>query len=181
MIERITDATPEEQTRGHRFRYHLAAGFCLPDDRVLDAACGTGYGYEILEPYGVGYLGVDKIDRSQVQLPDHLSSAWTSWDPYRQVDLETWQPDFKFDVFIGFETIEHLNDYSNYLRVATQARSWVLLSTPVTPTVGINPYHRWDFARGQLVDLFQDPGWELFQLVDQPSEQSEIYVFRRRS
>jgi len=179
MLERITDATPEEQTRGHRFRYHLAAGFLAPGDVVLDAACGTGYGSTILHHRGgIVYHGVDKEVTEMGGFTRRYAFGAVT---FSQVDLQVWQPNHAFDVFVGFETIEHLDDYSNYLNIAAQARSWVLLSAPVVPTVGINPYHRHDFTRAQLVDLFQDPLWGLFQVVDQPSEQSEIYVFRRRS
>lgn len=176
-MERITSDMPEELTRGHRFRYHLAAGFACPGDWVVDAACGSGYGGSILMRRGkINYYGVDK----SFQVVTENIQTDTGLVIISPGDLETWVPDIEFDIFVGFETIEHLDDYTAYLKAASEARKWVLLSTPVVPTMGVNPYHRHDFGRGQLVDLFQSPNWDLFQIVDQPSEKSEIYVFRRR-
>ena len=170
MVERITADMPEEVTRGHRFRYHLAAGFLSPGCLVLDAACGTGYGYDILTKlYGIDYLGVDKDP------PAPQRGRFTTLG----VDLETWSPPWDPDIFIGFETIEHLDNYDAYLDAARRAKQWTIMSVPIVPTVGINPWHKHDFQRGQLIDLFLDRNWRLFQAIDQPSEMSKIYVFQR--
>ncbi len=171
--ERITAATPEGDRRGHEFRYRLAAGFCRTCDVVVDAACGAGYGAKLLAARGlIGYVGVD---RDLSDLPAERPYA------FQEVDLETWKPDFDFDVFVGFETIEHLDDCSAYVRAAKRARRWIALSCPVVPTVGQNPYHRRDFEPGELPTLFVDDDWEHYQTVAQPSELAEIYVLRRRA
>jgi hypothetical protein len=83
-------------------------------------------------------------------------------------------------VAVGLETIEHLCDYSHYVDMLKQARRWIIVSAPVVPTTQTNPFHLHDFVPGQLAELFVDDGWELFQTVSQPSEVSEISVFRRR-
>jgi cyclopropane fatty-acyl-phospholipid synthase-like methyltransferase len=59
VTERITPGMAN--TEGHRLRYHLAAGFLERSDVVLDAACGIGYGSDILTARGgVTYIGIDK-------------------------------------------------------------------------------------------------------------------------
>jgi SAM-dependent methyltransferase len=172
--ERITAATPEGDRCGHEFRYRLAAGFCHPGDVVLDAACGAGYGAVLLRAGRViRYIGVD---RDLCDVPAGNPSL-----NFREADLESWEPDFDFDVFVGFETIEHLEDCSAYVRAAKQARRWIAISCPVIPTVGQNPYHRRDFEPGELPSLFVGDEWELYQAVPQPSELAEIYSFRRRA
>jgi len=171
--ERITAETPEGDRRGHEFRYRLAAGFCRSGDKILDAACGGGYGAALLAAgRPLQYNGVDR-DLADVPQP----TQWAFWN----ADLENWEPDFDFDLFIGFETIEHLEDCSAYVRAAKRARRWIILSCPVVPTVGQNPYHRRDFEPGELPGLFVDDDWELYQSLSQPSELSEIYVLRRRA
>ena len=170
--ERITAETPESERRGHEFRYRLAAGFCEPSDFVLDAACGAGYGASLLAAgRPLRYTGVDR-DLSDVRQPPQ----WKFWS----ADLEAKTPSFDFDVFVGFETIEHLADYSAYIAAAKQARKWIVVSCPVVPTVGVNPYHRHDFEPGDLAALFEDEHWEHYQTVAQPSELAEICVLRRR-
>jgi trans-aconitate methyltransferase len=174
-MERITATDPVGPARyGHEFRYHLAAGFIAPTDSVLDAACGTGYGFKILKRHGMGnaYVGVDRIDLAETELADLF---------YVKADLKTWFPAWGSDVFLGFETIEHLSDYSNYIDVAHQVNKWIILSTPVVPTVHVNPSHVHDFIPGQLREMFQNEDWEHYQTVQQPSELSEIVILRRRT
>jgi SAM-dependent methyltransferase len=183
--ERITAETPEVDRRGHEFRYRLAAGFCESGDTVLDAACGVGYGAALLlAGREILYLGVDR-DLDDLRAVHHQGGLLkpTAAKPgyFCERDLEIWDAEgCEHDVFVGFETIEHLDDCSAYIRAAKQARRWIILSCPVVPTVGINPFHRRDFEPGELPSLFVDDDWELFQAVAQPSELAEIYVLRRR-
>ena len=179
MIERITQDNCVGSGRyGHEFRYRLAAGFIERGDTVLDAACGTGYGYKILNNAGnMGYyVGVDRFLWEETEIPPHLTRI-----TYINSDLETWFPSWDFDVFLGFETIEHLSNYRNYIDITHQAGKWVILSTPVVPTLHLNPHHVHDFASGDLQKLFEDEEWEHYQTVQQPSELSEITILRRRT
>lgn len=163
-VERIAGVSgPAEY--GHEFRYRLAAGFLQPGDVVVDAACGVGYGKTSLAIHNdVVYFGVDKHTGPQII----------------EADLEDWHPTFDFDVFVGFETIEHLKDYSGYIRAAKLARRWIIVSTPVVPTRSDNPFHHHDFAPGDLARLFSDAQWEHYQTVSQPTEVAEISVFKCR-
>lgn len=173
-MERISCTTPLNERYGHEFRYHVAAGFIQHGDVILDAACGIGYGAEILTARGgVMYVGVDK-DITEVYLPtcENLN--------FIQIDLMYYYPSFKYDIFVGFETIEHLADYTHYIEIAKKARRLMFLSVPVIPTKHKNPYHLHDFEPGSLPGLIEDENWYLFQGVGQPSEFSEIYVFKRR-
>lgn len=159
---------------GHLTRYRLAAGWLEPDDTVLDAACGTGYGSDVLLQRGdVDYYGVDRN-------LDELIVGARHNRRFLRADLTTWQPDFRFDVFVGFETVEHLPDYRNYLHIAKQANRLMLLSVPVIPTVHMNPWHVHDFEPGELVGIVEDEHWQCIQSLGQPSEFSEIYIFTRR-
>jgi Methyltransferase domain len=173
--ERLTDDMTGPQRDGHEFRYHLAAGLLRPGDIVLDAACGTGYGAPILAPHGsqVGYRGVDLVDPAMLHTCRLHHSVIVA-------DLTKWEPRFTFEVAVGFETIEHLPDYRHYVSILKRAHRWIVLSAPVVPTVGINPYHCHDFVPGDLALIIEDDDWRLFQTVQQPSEVSEISVFRRR-
>lgn len=179
-MERITATEPVGPARyGHEFRYRLAAGFIGPDDFVIDVACGTGYGHKILDRLNAGslYLGIDQIDLAGTE----LDGSW-----YAQADLEKpWgdlsEAELEFDCFLGFETIEHLANYDHYVRLAQEANKWILVSTPVVPTVGANPYHVHDFKPGDLREIFENENWEHYQTVQQPSELSEITILRRRT
>lgn len=174
--------TPERMTRdaevdrrGHEFRYHLAAGFAGSHAIVLDAACGTGYGATIIQARGtVTYIGLDR-DLSDLEVRPARGRR------FRKVDLvdPAAVMDLDFDVFVGFETMEHLSDFRPWVALAQQARRWILVSVPVVPTVGLNPHHVHDFKPGEVVGFFESPDWDHYQTVTQPSELSEVYVFER--
>lgn len=189
MYERITATDPSGSARyGHDFRYHLAAGFIKTGYTVLDAACGTGYGPLVMGLFGYDYLGVDQV--RPVDLPSN--EEWTEAGRYgtsvdwRIEDLcvpSNYLFDFaaeQADVFIGFETIEHLADYSNYISLAKSVNRWIIMSAPVVPTKHMNPWHLHDFVPDQLQAMLEDEDWEHYQTVQQPSEVSEIVVMRRR-
>lgn len=172
--ERLTDDTTGPERDGHEFRYHLARGFMKPGQMVLDLACGTAYGAAIVAGHGssvVRYLGVDREALPLRCCPYHRTI---------RADLMGWSPVRPFHVGLSFETIEHLPDYRPLVATLKQARRWILASVPVVPTVGRNPWHLHDFKAGDLVDLFQDQDWRCFQLIDQPSEVSQVAVFCRR-
>ena len=161
-------------TYGHEARYCLAAGFLRPGDVVVDAACGIGYGCLILDAHGdVDYYGVDK-DLSGLAVQPAVGRRFI------EADLTTWRPNFSFDVVVGFETIEHLTDYSTYVSWAHEALRYIVVSVPVVPTVGANPFHVHDFGRDDMTNLFANGEWELFQFFEQPSEVSGVYVFARK-
>jgi trans-aconitate methyltransferase len=174
-MERISAETPFNERMGHEFRYHMAAGFLELGDVVVDAACGIGYGADILcDRGGIKYIGVDKNANAAIpsNQPEDRRFIWA--------DLLRWSPTDSYDVWVGFETIEHLTDYSYYISLAKRARKWILLSVPVIPTKHMNPYHLHDFESGELVHLIEDDNWFLYQALGQPSEFSEIYVFKRQ-
>lgn len=162
-------------TAGHEARYALAAGFLRPGDVVVDAACGIGYGALILDAHGdVTYYGVDR-DTSIVAVEEHPRRTFI------EADLQSWQPDFEFDVAVGFETIEHLENYEVYLDWARRAKRYVVVSVPILPTKHKNVFHVHDFERDDIIQFFQaDREWLLFQYFDQPWEHSCVYVFARR-
>ena len=171
--ERLNDDVTGPERYGHEARYLIAHGLTIPGDTVLDAACGTGYGATILAPHGSGvhYFGIDIKPVSAHTCPTHR---------FVNVDLQEQMTPIPFDVAVSFETIEHLPDYLPLIATLKSARRWIIASVPIVPTVGVNPFHRHDFVPGQLAELFVDDEWELFQTVQQPSEVSEIGVFRHR-
>ena len=162
---RTTDPRrPPEQWALHRYRYELAAKFTEETDTVLDAACGIGYGKDILHGR---WVGADR--RPPV-------GAF-------EVDLHTWRPVFSYDVFVGLETIEHLDVLSHYVNAAKRAQRYIVISTPIIPTMHFNPYHLHDFTRESLEALFSD--WDICHYEPQadPILGAEVYgiwVFGRQ-
>jgi hypothetical protein len=174
VVERVTPEMFGRPTAGHEARYALAAGFLRRGDVVVDAACGIGYGALLLDAHGdVTYYGVDR-DTSIVAVKERSRRTFI------QADLQAWQPSFDFDVAVGFETIEHLENYGTYLDWVRRARRFVIVSVPIIPTKHENVFHVHDFKRDDVVQLVTaDDTWRLFQFFDQPWEHSCIYIFAR--
>lgn len=167
MFERITGEQLSQQA-GHVYRYELATAWMKPGDKVLDVACGVGYGAKVIaEKVSVDYVGVDKITPEQ---------EFTSFGRFHcGVDLMTWQPQQQFDVAVCFETLEHLEDSAHLVSVLKQTKRIILVSVPTRPTKHVNPYHLHDFTVDDILKMFSD--CELLHLEDQPEELSHIFVF----
>jgi 2-polyprenyl-3-methyl-5-hydroxy-6-metoxy-1,4-benzoquinol methylase len=170
MVERIVKGDGLDR-RGHEFRYLMASGFCT-GAVVLDAACGTGYGASLLGDMLDEYVGVDR-ELGKMETPRRRGQV-----RYVEANLDVWVPDFEFDVFVCFETLEHVKDPQHLLDIGSLAKYWMILSVPIVPTKHVNPYHLHDFEPGYLQNRLI-PGWEHYQTVVQPSEVSEITVFGR--
>jgi SAM-dependent methyltransferase len=143
-----TDATGAETLELHMARYRFAAGF-VAGGRVLDCACGVGYGTAVLaaaEGRPDQVLGVD-VDASAVEYArqryasDRLSFAVG--------DGAALEDALGFDTIVSLETIEHVTEpaalIGNFVRLLKPGGTLVA-SVPVTPSVDVNPYHLHDFT-----------------------------------
>jgi len=124
----------------HLARYRLATRLA-PGRRVLDAACGEGYGSAMLAAAGAGsVVGVD-IDEQTVA---HARSRYGL--DMRVGDVaELPFADGEFDLVVSFETIEHVADpeaaIGEFARVLAPA-GLLLVSTPNPREYLVeNPFH----------------------------------------
>ncbi len=90
----------------HVERYLFALKYCR-DKKVLDAACGCGYGSNILSKEANTVLGVDY---SQEAI-DYAKKYWIAENiSFQRFDLNGDLTSLgDFDVIVSFETIEHLD------------------------------------------------------------------------
>lgn len=115
--ERLIDnPTVDSQIENeHRHRYSMAAMFAK-GKRVLDAACGSGYGSVLLAEQAQSVTGIDYS-------ADVIAYCQTKYQMknlfYRQMSVtELDFPDASFDLVVSFETLEHLtkDDQSRFLK-----------------------------------------------------------------
>lgn len=100
----------------HIARYSFAKELCV-GKRVLDAACGEGYGSRLLANWGAKeVVGVDISAEAIESAQRHFASDSVR---FIQNDAETLPRHFEphsFDLIVSFETIEHVQDPELFLR-----------------------------------------------------------------
>ncbi len=109
-----------ERSDAHMIRYHWAVQYILPNSRVLDAACGLGYGSYMLA--SLGYLdSVVAIDGSDYAI-DYAEKNFTAVNDKTHYyvgflpDALTQYPDSSFDAIVSFETLEHVENPQELLK-----------------------------------------------------------------
>ncbi len=99
----------------HLARYEWAAELCRGKN-VVDAACGTGYGSAILAREGAGR--VQGFDLSPEAI-EEARAAYADQAKFQVADVAALPLDSaSTDVFVSFETIEHLPEEHGLLREA---------------------------------------------------------------
>jgi len=111
--ERFTPECVREMRYEHWHRYAFARSLAA-GRRVLDAACGEGYGSAMLASVAGSVTGVDISDEAvaharQRYRRDNLS--------FQQGDCTdpSGLPDGPFDLIVSFETLEHVHEQSRML------------------------------------------------------------------
>lgn len=130
----------------HVQRYRFAASHLRPG-RVLDIACGVGYGAPLLAARpDVRVLGVDVSE-------DAIAYAQArNHDPrveFRVADALDFEDSDGFDTIVSLETVEHVVDADLLIaRLAGLLRPGGCLigSVPTTPSTDLNPHYRRDFS-----------------------------------
>lgn len=134
----------------HLYRYAKAREFIY--GKVLDVACGWGYGSFMLQGKADKIIGIDIDYEAIIYARNHYPDIeFIEWD----IDKETLP---KADCIVSFETIEHLKDPERFLKNIKESADLIFLSTPCVPTVGANPEHLHDFTERQIEEWFA--GWE---------------------
>lgn len=129
--ERFTPECVREIWYEHVQRYAFATGL-VAGKRVLDAACGEGYGSALLARSAAAVEGVDVADAA-VQ---HARRRYGSVEnlEFHQADVTKLPfPDNHFDRIVSFETLEHLEPQDAMLgefRRVLRADGALIVSSP---------------------------------------------------
>ena len=144
----------------HRARYLFAQRFCS-GKKVLDAACGSGYGSALLAESARRVVGVDLAVEAAQYARAHYDSAKVHFA--RADCLALPFSDGQFDVVVAFEIIEHLETPETFLaelrRVLTPF-GLLIVSTPnrlyYTEDRGeVNPFHEHEFSFSEFRELLE--------------------------
>jgi len=146
----------------HIARYEFALGLVGESGIVVDAACGSGYGSQMLASRAQYVVGLDISQNALNFAVEHYRGSRLS---FLRADLDQGLPlrSGVVDDLVSFETIEHVSSpellISEYSRALRQG-GHLILSTPDRRVYSdlsghSNPFHRAELTRGQLVDLVQ--------------------------
>jgi 2-polyprenyl-3-methyl-5-hydroxy-6-metoxy-1,4-benzoquinol methylase len=142
------DATGRATLQLHLERYEFAARFLAPG-RVLDIACGVGYGTRLLADRAARPEAVIGVDRSAAAVDYARTRYAGAGIEFRVADAFAFRDAAGFDSIVSLETVEHLDDPARFLAgLAAMLRPGGVLiaSVPTTPSVDVNPHHRHDFS-----------------------------------
>ena len=146
----------------HMARYHFASRLAR-QKRVLDVACGAGYGAAELAQAARSVTGIDVALEAAQYADGHYHRANTRFLAASAEALPF--RDASFDLIVAFEVIEHLQDYKALLhearRLITPAGQ-LIVSTPnklyyqeSRAQSGPNPYHVHEFEFEEFRQLLQ--------------------------
>jgi SAM-dependent methyltransferase len=176
------DAIERSMLALHLQRYEFAARF-VRNKRVLDLACGAGYGSALLKNAGASeVVGVDLSPECVRYARDRYQRPGIE---FLEGDGMTFVPASACDVIVSLETIEHLPDANGFVvRLARLlAPGGVLVgSVPTTLSTDVNPYHLHDFTPREFRDLFRSAGLETLDELaqDQPFSPLGLLAFGTR-
>lgn len=150
-------------------RYNIAKrwlhGYFRRDDiRIIDIACGSGYGTEILSEAGE-VLGVD-LD------PEAVDYARSNYKNERTEFMVGNADDFtfldslgRFDAVVSLATVEHVADARKYMkwirRVLNPGGVSVVCFPSVVTMDWAIPHHKRDISRRAARSLFRQTGFEI--------------------
>ena len=161
----LTTLAEDEIGYEHLHRYYAVKSL-VKGKRVLDIACGEGYGSDLLAGFASEVAGVD-IDIESIQLATakytkkhknlHFKSGSASNIPY---DNEV------FDIVISFETIEHLNEetqekFLTEIKRVLAPGGILVMSTPDKKNYtdrysNKNEFHLHEFYKTEFTDFFKN-------------------------
>lgn len=145
----------------HLRRYQTAADY-VSGKRVLDIACGAGYGSWMLR--GAGAIAVVGVDLS----PETVQYAQQNYQipgvEFVCANAEQFESSEHFDVVVSFETLEHLHHPKKFLeriRNLLVPGGNLLLSVPLGETRHFDPYHLHAFSQEDVFALLEQTGFSV--------------------
>lgn len=175
LLDGERQVTPDvnEIRRDHVARYEWAAER-LKGRKVIDVACGIGYGAAILADAD---CTVEAIDRD-IETIDYAKKHYAREAiAYRCADATAIIGGGQVDAAVSFETIEHLANPVPLLLHLRERAPQLLASVPNEekfPHSDLVAFHVRHYTRGQLRQLLERCGWRITEWLGQEDSVSEV-------
>ncbi len=142
----------------HLARYQFAQKLINPNDLVLDAACGSGFGSQLLAQKAKKVYGIDRSWQTLL-----LARFKHKEKNINFIKMDCQQLQFKnnfFDKVISLETLEHLPDSEKFLKEVVRVLKPGGIFIVSTPNVFLsqgemNPWHLVEYNVAELKDLLK--------------------------
>lgn len=172
-------ASSKRMEDDHVERYRYSARYCY-GKRVLDIACGTGYGSHMISAAGAEeVLGLD-ISKEAVHFAKNNYSNKNLNFLYGDIQCEL-DINFTPDLITCFETIEHVNDWKSAIKSlakVTNGRACTLLMSSPNRKISSpsairledtprNKFHVREFLIHELVEELQSSGFKVVDVFGQ--------------
>lgn len=151
----VPDAQHGELVHAEHVARYLAAAGLASDRRVLDVACGEGYGTDMLARAGAqAAVGVD-IDEATIERAAERYAGTFQRADVAELPFE----DGSFDLVVSFETIEHVGDAKaalSELQRVLAPDGLLLISTPNSSEYLVdNEFHVREFSHDEFEVLLK--------------------------
>jgi len=148
--EYIDDVLTVVRSIDHVRRYQLIKRFCF--GKVLDAACGVGYGSYLLSnnPDISEVIGIDISSDAINHAKQEFKSPKIKFLQKSITDL-----DEPCDTFVSLETLEHIREVDDFAKAIERCQPKILIvSFPDKKSTHFNEFHFHDFKKQDLINLF---------------------------
>lgn len=139
------------------FHYELACRYLDPSMKVLDIACGDGYGARLLSDKVAEIHGGD-IDFKTVEHARNLTTESNVHIHVEDVTAISF-PDNTFDAVLSMETIEHVDEqeYIKEIFRVLRPKGTLVISTPQNKLgkIPIITAHKQEYSMKELINLFE--------------------------
>lgn len=160
--------------RDHVARYEWVAKQLPKGSRVVDVACGIGYGARILAEAGHSVVAVDRDAGALAYARKHYAHEAVR---YVRADARSLKLPGRFDAAVSFETIEHI---INPLPLLKRLREHALQLFASVPNEEAFPwdesiaFHHRHYTPAEFRALLGEAGWKTFAWYGQDGTESEV-------
>lgn len=177
--ERQVSPTIDGIRKDHVDRYKFVAKRLARGARVIDFACGIGYGARIMATAGAVVHGFD-VDPEAVEYAKR-HYIWHNTE-FSVADGRAPGKLGEYDVAVCFETIEHIEDPRPLLKALCAASSVLYCSAPNEAVMPFSPqpgmttaFHFRHYTKQQLDALLAECGWAVDEWHGQEGPESSVH------